>query len=287
MPPKRKIKLAKEAAEAKGSEDDAQTEIRNDASGSTRLVPRPSGLTAEGIQAALSRYQHRISQLTESKTGSQLQELDDWRLNELPKLVKSRKPAHIEKSELERLMEWKLARGKFRPTLPALIAQNTPVKVKSGTQEAFSSLSNIKSSTPSYQSFRTLLKSLCGALKGVGPATGSLLLSISDDRVPFMSDEAYIWIMYADQGTKKKDIKYTEKGYLDYAVRMWEAAENAGTSPAELEQVAWVLGWEWISGIELAPTSKSLDGEPEAGDEQDDSSGDIPDKPKKSKRQKR
>ncbi|CAE6429502.1 unnamed protein product [Rhizoctonia solani] len=286
MPPKRKIKPGKEAAEPKALEHDAQAEIRNNASGSTHLVPQPSGLTSEDIQAALSRYQHRVTQLAEAKKESKLQELDDWRLKELPKLVKSRKPAYIEKPDLERLMEWKLARGKFRPTLPALIAQNAPTKVKSSTQEAFSSLSVIKPSTPPYQPFRALLKSLCGGLKGVGPATGSLLLSIYDDRVPFMSNEAYIWVMYADQGTKEKDIKYTEKGYLDYAVRIWELAEKTGTIPTELEQVAWVLGWEWKSGIELRPKVES-NGGPEAGDEQDGPPEDIPDRPKRSKRQRR
>ncbi|CCO26728.1 hypothetical protein BN14_00759 [Rhizoctonia solani AG-1 IB] len=286
MPPKRKLKSGKEATETKDPEEDAQAEIRHDGSSSIHSVPRPLGLTSEDIQAALSRYQHHITQLAESKEESKLQELDNWRLKDLPELIKSRSPAHVEKRELERLMEWKLARGKFRPTLPALIAQNTPAKVKSSTQEAFSSLSDIEPSTLPYQPFRILLKSLCGGLKGVGPATGSLLLSIYDDRVPFMSDEAYIWVMYADKGTKTRDIKYTEKGYLDYAVRMWGVAEKADITPTQLEQVAWVLGWEWISGIELRPTAKS-DGGPERDNEEDGPPEDIPDRPKRSKRQKR
>ncbi|KAG8763875.1 hypothetical protein FRC11_010500, partial [Ceratobasidium sp. 423] len=178
-------------------------------------------------------------------------------------------------------------RGKFRPTLPALIAQNTPAKVKSSTQDAFSSLSNMTSSTPPYQPFRSVLKALCGALKGVGPATGSLVLSIYDNRVPFTSDEAYIWIMYADRGVLKKDIKYTEKGYLDYAVRMWEVAEKVEITPAELEKVGWVLGREWVSGAALKPAD-TADEKTETRDEKDDGpSEDGPDRPTKSKRQKR
>ncbi|KAJ1311626.1 hypothetical protein OPQ81_010102 [Rhizoctonia solani] len=252
MPPKRKAKNDKDATKVKAIEGDKQVE-RDNVSGSTHIVPRPSGLTLEHIQAALFRYQDHVSQLSGAKSKTELQALDEWRLKELPGLVRSRKPACIDKQQLEKLMEWKLTRGKFRPTLPGLIAQNTPSKVKSITQDAFSSLCAMTSSRPSYQSFRTILKSLCGALKGVGPATGSLLLSIYDDRVPFMSDEAYIWIMYADQGTKKKDVKYTEKGYLDYAVRMWDIAEKVGTTPAELEKVGWVFGREWISGGTLGP----------------------------------
>ncbi|CAE6421994.1 hypothetical protein ACGC1H_001803 [Rhizoctonia solani] len=285
MPPKRKTRAGKAAAEAKSVED-AQTETGDIAPGSTHLVPRPSGLTSKDIQAALLRYQEHVSQLAGKQSKSELQELDEWRLKELPGLVKSRKPAFVEKEELQRLMEWKLTRGKFRPVLPSLIAQNTPAKVKSSTQDAFDSLCNIPSSTPLYQPFRALLKSLCGALKGVGPATGSLLLSIYDDRIPFMSDEAYIWIMYADQGTKKKDIKYTEKGYLDYAARVWEVSEKAGIMPAELEKVGWVLGREWVSGAALGPVV-TVDGEPEVRDEKDDDPlADGPDRPK-SKRQKR
>ncbi|CAE6352088.1 unnamed protein product [Rhizoctonia solani] len=285
MPPKRKTRSGKAAVEAKNAGEDAQTETRDITPRSAHPVPRPSGLTSEDIQAALSRYQEHVSQLAGTQSKPELQELDEWRLKELPELVRSRKPAFVEKEELQRLMEWKLTRGKFRPALPSLIAQNTPAKVESSTQDAFDSLRNMPSSTPLYQSFRALLKSLCGALKGVGPATGSLLLSVYDDRIPFMSDEAYIWIMYADQGTKKKDIKYTEKGYLDYAVRMWEVSEKAGITPAELEKAGWVLGREWVSGATLGP-AVTVDGEAEVRDENDDPPEDGPDR-SKSKRQKR
>lgn len=286
MPPKRKVKAGKEAAKATEADGDVPAEIRDVAPGPAHLVPRPSGLTAEDIQAALSRYQEHISQLARAKSESELQDLDEWRLKELPGLVRSRKPAYIDKEELQRLMEWKLTRGKFRPTLPALIAQNAPAKVKSSTQDAFSSLSDMSSSIPPYQPFRAMLKSLCGALKGVGPATGSLVLSIYDDRVPFMSDEAYIWIMYADQGTKKKDIKYTEKGYLDYAVRVWEVAKKVGVTPTELEKVGWVLGREWTSGATLEPAGAVGERSETRGEKDDGSPEDGPDMPK-AKRQKR
>ncbi|CUA77482.1 hypothetical protein RSOLAG22IIIB_02497 [Rhizoctonia solani] len=285
MPPKRKLRAGKAATETKSVDEDAQAEIRNIAPGPAHLVPRPSGLTSEDIQTALSRYPEHVSQLAGAGSKSELQALDEWRLKELPGLVKSREPAFVDKPELQRLMEWKLTRGKFRPTLPSLIAQNTPAKVKSSTQDAFLSLCNMSSSSPPYQPFRALLKSLCGALKGVGPATGSLLLSIFDDRVPFMSDEAYIWIMYAEQGAKKKDIKYTEKGYLDYAVRMWEVAEKASVTPAELERVGWVLGREWLSGATLGPADTG-DGKEACDEKNDGSPEDGPDRPK-SKKQKR
>ncbi|KAG8734958.1 hypothetical protein FRC11_003562, partial [Ceratobasidium sp. 423] len=83
MPPKRKTRSGKEVAEAKSAGDE-HAEIRDDVSGSARLVPRPSGLTPEDIQAAVSRYQEHVSQLAGTKSKSELQELDEWRLKELP-----------------------------------------------------------------------------------------------------------------------------------------------------------------------------------------------------------
>lgn len=69
-----------------------------------------------------------------------------------------------------------------------------------------------------------------------------------------MSDEAYVWAMYADAGGSgkvKREIKYTEKGYADFAVRMWEVAEQVRVTPVELERAGWVLGREWMAGAEL------------------------------------
>ncbi|KAG8729885.1 hypothetical protein FRC12_020649 [Ceratobasidium sp. 428] len=266
MPPKRK---ARAGASNDGTVDapgaaKAETIISN----TNLLVPTPSALIAQDIEGALSRYSSHIEQLG-SKPGSKLRELDDWRLNELLNLVRSRDPAYLDKEELQKLMEWKLTRGKFRPTLPALIDQNTQEKVTSLTQQAFAALSQLKSdskdkamTSESQKAFRALLKTLCAGLKGVGPATGSLVLSIFDDRIPFMSDEAYIWAMYADQEASsgksklKREVKYTEKGYLDFAVRIWEIAALVGYTPVEVERVGWVLGREWTMGGRLTPTTE-------------------------------
>ena len=63
-------------------------------------------------QAALDSYNASI----ESR-GDKLASLDRWYRGELRDAVKKRavqRNAHVNKDELVRLMEWKLARGKWR-----------------------------------------------------------------------------------------------------------------------------------------------------------------------------
>lgn len=113
-----------------------------------------------------------------------------------------------------------------------------------------------------------------------------------------MSDEAYIWAMYADEEAesgkkgKKREIKYTEKGYFDYAVRVWEIAESVKRSPTEIERVGWVLGREWNAGgvLKSRPaavfSAETRQGEAELDSSKSPTDDNIPE-PKKSKRQKR
>ncbi|KAG8744673.1 hypothetical protein FRC10_009587 [Ceratobasidium sp. 414] len=292
MPPKRKARSGTSDHDVDGVPGAFKTDSRADL-----LVPIPSVLSVQDIGDALSRYASHVDQLG-SKSGPKLRGLDDWRLNEFSTLVRSRDPAYLDKEELQKLMEWKLTRGKFRPTLPGLIDQNTQLKVKTCTQQAFSALSQIETDSrdkgltaESQKSFRALLKALCASLKGVGPATGSLVLSVFDDRVPFMSDEAYIWAMYADEEAAsgkrklKREVKYTEKGYLDFAARVWEISTRVERTPAEVERAGWVLGREWISGGRLRSAEQDSSAETAVGVAEKASSDVF--ETRKSKRQKR
>lgn len=50
-------------------------------------------------------------------------------------MANSRKPPHITRDELVRLMDWKLTRGKFRPRLMELAGSNTNESVRSATKQ--------------------------------------------------------------------------------------------------------------------------------------------------------
>jgi hypothetical protein len=102
--------------------------------------------------------------------------------------------------------------GKFRPTLPQQVASNSPEAVKEATSLGFSH----HATNPS--DIAQTLELLTKPLKGIGPATGSLLLAVHDpENVIFFSDEAYSWLVNGG-----------EKARLS-------------VSPIEIEKVAYVI----------------------------------------------
>lgn len=88
-------------------------------------------------------------------------------------------------------------------------------------------------------------------LKGIGPATASLLLSCYDPvKVPFFADELYRYLHWEEAKNKGWDrkIKYTIKEYKDLFEKLQnlqERLENESgeTPPAiDIEKMAYVLG---------------------------------------------
>lgn len=76
-------------------------------------------------------------------------------------------------------------------------------------------------------------------LKGVGPATASLLLSVHDpDRVIFFSDEAFWWLCC---GGQKLPIKYTAKEYQQLNAAANKIAKRLDVGATEVEMVAYVV----------------------------------------------
>ncbi|KAK2774106.1 hypothetical protein FQN52_004419 [Onygenales sp. PD_12] len=187
----------------------------------------------------------------------------------------------LEKEEIVQLMDWKLKHGSHRPALLGMIRSNPEPLVRSTTSLAFSQLQTAPSSSTNDDDDdddgddafpATPLETLTGPLRGVGPATASLFLSIAPssssysnrtpnsaagndmdiNAAPFFSDELFYWLcagrypeLEKGEGTgegKAKaappvKIKYNMKEYrqLWEAVRELRGRVNGGWSVGDEE----------------------------------------------------
>jgi hypothetical protein len=141
--------------------------------------------------------------------------------------------------------------------LLGLVQSNTPETVEETTKNAYAALWKGKQSQPDAIS---ALKILVG-LKGVGPATASLLLSVlRPAEIPFFSDELFRWCVWdEDVGNGKvgkgwqRKIKYNLKEYemllervnkLRPRLRNGLGTRDTAACSMDVERVAWVLGKE-------------------------------------------
>ncbi|KAG7447385.1 uncharacterized protein BT62DRAFT_931224 [Guyanagaster necrorhizus] len=124
--------------------------------------------------------------------------------------VLSRSPPSITLPELQTIMDYKLAFGQNRPTLRAMIRKNMDSQVKDCSRRAFV-LPELQSGH--WDRVKEGMDILC-ELKGVGPATASLILSlVYPEHIPFFSDEATVDVLSPAGG--RKGIKYTMKTYKE------------------------------------------------------------------------
>ena len=82
-------------------------------------------------------------------------------------------------------------------------------------------------------------------LKGIGPATASLLLSIYDEeKVPFFSDELFRWVCWQEEeGGWERKIKYDWKEYRMLWEGVGELRRRLGeVKVVEVEKAAFVCG---------------------------------------------
>jgi hypothetical protein len=132
--------------------------------------------------------------------------------------------------------------GTFRPKLLQLVQSNAPEIIEETTREAFSILETGSSAA--------LALNKLVELKGIGPATASLLLSVYDpDTTPFFSDEVFRWTHWSAEGSPggwKRKIKYNSKEYLEVVSRVERLVKRLGVRAVDVERVAWVLGKEEV-----------------------------------------
>ncbi|RDW72987.1 hypothetical protein BP6252_06894 [Coleophoma cylindrospora] len=200
-------------------------------------------IDAAQFQEALERYPALIKDLTKSpKPGSlTLEELDYFRYVEAPTAF-SIKGAKLSLKDLQKLVDWKLRHGTFRPTLPKLVASNSEDSVNSITEEGFSIYEK------DHSELAAAVKKL-SELKGIGPATASLLLAVYDPhKVIFFSDEVYKWLLpNADKP------KYTPKEFDSLFAQSGPLMERLNVKAVDVEKVAYVLIKEAEPKVEPKP----------------------------------
>jgi hypothetical protein len=99
------------------------------------------------------------------------------------------------------------------------------------------------------------------SLRGIGPATASLLLSVAaPEAVPFFSDELFRWCMWDEPGNLnawQRKIKYNIKEYELLLKKVDTLVKRLNVQAVDAEKVAWVLGKE---GVDIDAEDSAIDG---------------------------
>ena len=176
----------------------------------------------EDWTAALQKYDAAIQFCAETKNNTDLIDLDLWWRNEYVKLLHERDPKYLDEKDLQKVMRWKISRGKDRPMLMGLLRQN------------------------SWNAAMTALM----ALKGVGPATASAILAPLDPiNCPFMADEVL-------ESTTNKKREYTFKAYEKMRSILCQKSSKMSTnwSPELLGRALWAQA---IASLDTESSAKT------------------------------
>ncbi|KAI4593547.1 hypothetical protein KJ359_009233 [Pestalotiopsis sp. 9143b] len=157
--------------------------------------------------------------------------------------------------DVKTLVDWKLRHGKFRPTLMKLVSSNDEQTVAEIIKEAIDAYWENQDASAALAAI--------SKLKGIGPATASLLLSVHDpDRVIFFSDEAFWWLCCKG---KKESIKYNPKEYQELNREAQALVKRLEVRATDVEQVAYVFMRDDAlpqTAVEKPMDAKSLDAKP-------------------------
>jgi hypothetical protein len=135
-----------------------------------------------------------------------------------------------------------------------LVSSNEPKTVKETIQKA-TKLYRDKSDVSAALSILT-------QLKGIGPATASLLLAVHDaQNVIFFADEAFYWLCL---GGSKGPIKYNPKEYAALNEKSKVLAERLGVRAVDIERVAFVLMKEGAGPVSQGREEKKAKAEVKA-----------------------
>ncbi|KAL1842538.1 hypothetical protein VTJ49DRAFT_5014 [Mycothermus thermophilus] len=192
--------------------------------------PSPDTISDSEFRDYLERYPTCVAEISEAKgakPGQQtLASLDEYRYGAaLDAFGPANPDAVMGLDDVKTLVEWKL------PTLMKLVSSNDSDTVRDTIQGA---IAYYRDKADVSGTIHRLAK-----LKGIGPATASLLLAVHDpDNVAFFADEAFYWLCC---GGVKAPIKYNAKEYADLNARARKLAKRLGVRAVDVERVAFVL----------------------------------------------
>lgn len=217
----------------------------------TPVNNRLLGLSAPEIRYYLGAYDDALRGKSErssaGKKGAEtLVSLDAW-YQGLPREQGEQPPVLSAKPDLVRLMRWKLAREKFRPTLIALIESNTETVVQDVLRRAYETLApgaadeDVANSRDAMVSTMKIL----AELRGVGPATASAITAAWHPLGIFQSDELATLLLPLLPRTTSP-IKYDWKYYSAFYPAALETLRGLQLSHSDhewdgrlLERLAW------------------------------------------------
>ena len=221
-------------------------------------------ISEDDFRYALVSYPYTVS--------PSLKDLDALRYDIIPAQIASTPGGgRLNVSSLESLVEWKMCvsplfsprsisnsrskHGTFRPNLLALASSNTDNAVNESTEAAYRIVKNEylthdeEATSSDFKELAVLAMKKLTTLRGVGPATASLVLSVQEpDWCPFFSDELYRWSAWGEEESKgkgqgwKRKIGYTLKEYKELFEKVFEVRTRLEVTAVEVEKVAWVLG---------------------------------------------
>ncbi|KAK4193455.1 hypothetical protein QBC35DRAFT_371986 [Podospora australis] len=198
-------------------------------------IPSADNITDSEFQDCLGRYPERLEAISTAKGAKDgqktLADLDDYRYGEAVDAFSSAESKPMTLEDVKLLVEWKLRHGKFRPTLMKLVSSNEAKAAQETIQEAVKYYREKKDVSGALQ--------ILTQLKGIGPATASLLLAVHDaDNVIFFADEAFYWLCC---GGAKGSIKYNQKEYATLSDQAQALAKRLKVKAVDVERVAFVL----------------------------------------------
>ncbi|KAG6149052.1 hypothetical protein E4U28_002435 [Claviceps purpurea] len=200
-----------------------------------------------GLVAEYPAVVEAVSESRTVKPGQKtLLELDAYRYGDALGAFRVKDPPEMTLVQVQDLVEWKLRHGKFRPALMSLVKSNDARAAQATISSAIKAYrANMPTSLDLHQDDHAnasqMALDILTKLRGIGPATASLLLSVHDPlRAIFFSDEAYWWLCCG--GRKDVTIRYSAKEYRLLCEKAAVLARRLGgeTQMVDVEKAAYV-----------------------------------------------